>query len=240
MEVTPRVCLLTGASGLLGTRFIERFASRYQIVAVHHRQPVEFASQDQYFVDPLAPDDDVAANDQQPSLSPQISPTPRSAPGWSSRRSRPWARSTSWSAVPSSGTGPRSSLSTTPGWLRGRSRSTPSRPCGWLVQLVRQAWASSVDDNVERNRNIVAVASSAGSFSFYPDLGQGVYAASKAGLIHLAYHLASECWDLGVRVNTVVPDTFPGRVETDDVIDVIVGFDLGSETGRTTTLLGPS
>ena len=63
MEVTPRVCLLTGASGLLGTRFIERLASRYQIVAVHHRQPVEFASQDQYFVDPLAPDDDVAAND---------------------------------------------------------------------------------------------------------------------------------------------------------------------------------
>ena len=110
----------------------------------------------------------------------------------------------------------------------------------WLAgELVRQAWASSVDDNVERNRNIVAVASSAGSY-VYPDLGQGVYAASKAGLIHLAYHLASECWDLGVRVNTVVPDTFPGRVETDDVIDVIVGFDQGSETGRTTTLLGPS
>lgn len=39
-----RVCLLTGASGPLGTALIERYADRYQIVAVHHRRPLYFAA----------------------------------------------------------------------------------------------------------------------------------------------------------------------------------------------------
>ena len=107
-----------------------------------------------------------------------------------------------------------------------------------MGELARQAWSARVEENVERNRNVVIVASSAGLY-VYPDLGQGVYAASKAALIHLAYHLASECWDLGVRVNTIAPDTFPGRVETDQVVDAIVAFDEGSETGQTTSIVGP-
>ena len=51
----------------------------------------------------------------------------------------------------------------------------------------------------------------------YPDLGQALYASSKAALNHLTYHLASELWDIGVRVNAVAPDTFPGRVSIDDI-----------------------
>jgi len=31
-----RVCLLTGASGLLGRAFLERCAGAYDIIAVHH------------------------------------------------------------------------------------------------------------------------------------------------------------------------------------------------------------
>ena len=49
VEAMKRVCLLTGASGSLGTAFIERYAATYRIVAVHHRSPVQFATADQRF-----------------------------------------------------------------------------------------------------------------------------------------------------------------------------------------------
>src|SRR5712692_8425458 len=63
MEHVKRVCLMTGASGLLATAFIERYADRYRIIAVHNRNPVQFATQDQMFVDPLAPSHRVAVNE---------------------------------------------------------------------------------------------------------------------------------------------------------------------------------
>ena len=66
---------------------------------------------------------------------------------------------------------------------------------------------------MQHNRNVVNISSTAGHF-VYEDLGQGLYATSKAALDHLTYHLASEFWDLGIRVNAVAPDTFPGRDAT--------------------------
>ena len=63
MEGLKRVCLLTGASGTFGRAFMERFADRYHIAAVHHERPIDFATQDQVFVDPLRPDDEVPTND---------------------------------------------------------------------------------------------------------------------------------------------------------------------------------
>ena len=239
MAVTPRVCLLTGASGLLGTRFIERLASRYQVVAVHLHQPVDFASQDQYFMDPLAPDDDIAANDHPVfTLAADLSD-----PGECTRVVKQALATFGQVDLLVCGAGQRhwsSLLTEESSRVAAGAFAVNTLSPLWLAgELARQAWAGTVEENVERNRNVVTVASSAGVY-VYPDLGQGVYAASKAALIHLGYHLASECWDIGVRVNTVVPDTFPGRAETDDVIDAIVAFDEGSETGRTTTLLGPS
>src|SRR5947209_14314020 len=62
MDDIKRVCLLTGASGPLGTAFIERYADRYQIIAVHNRNAIQFATQEQVFVDPLFPSLGIPAN----------------------------------------------------------------------------------------------------------------------------------------------------------------------------------
>lgn len=231
-----RVCLLTGGSGLLGHRFIERLAATYQIVAIHHTSPVDYASQDQRFVDVLAQTEIVAANEYgvytiQADLSCRAESGRVVAEALSefgtvellvhSAGQRKWAPLLS----PESSDTAESVFAVNtlaPMWL--------------AAELARQSWISDPEDNVRRNRNIVTVASSAGLY-VYPDLGQGTYSASKAALIQLGYHLASEFWDLGVRVNTVAPDTFPGRVPIDDVIDAIVTFDLSDQTGQVRALL---
>ena len=57
-----RVCLLTGASGTLGSDFCARYADRYSISAVfRHHAPVA-PSQDATFIDPLNPDAELAVN----------------------------------------------------------------------------------------------------------------------------------------------------------------------------------
>src|SRR5262245_5612387 len=57
-----RVCLLTGASGLLGTRFIECCAERYQIIAAHNQNAISYATQEQEFVDPLSSSSPLSIN----------------------------------------------------------------------------------------------------------------------------------------------------------------------------------
>src|SRR5215510_5183464 len=48
-----RVCLLTGASGALGTAFCRAYCARYSIIAVYHERLPLFPSQYLSYVDPL-------------------------------------------------------------------------------------------------------------------------------------------------------------------------------------------
>ena len=60
-----RVCLLTGASGRLGSYFCSNFADQYDIVAVYrHNRPL-IPAQDATWVDPSAPERELAENRQQ-------------------------------------------------------------------------------------------------------------------------------------------------------------------------------
>jgi NAD(P)-dependent dehydrogenase (short-subunit alcohol dehydrogenase family) len=86
-------------------------------------------------------------------------------------------------------------------------------------------------ENLARNRNVINISSTAGVY-VYPDLGQSVYAATKAALNQLSYHLAAEFWDIGVRVNAIAPDSFPSRVQTGVVLDAIRRTDQGDRTGK--------
>jgi len=237
VEVVRRVCLLTGASGPLGAAFVEQLGNAYDVVAVHHRRPVYAAAQHQEFVDPLEPGKPVAANDRRVhtiradlGAPDQIQAAVTEAVATfgcvdllvnaaAVRRFSPLVSSDVEHFAESS------------------FRVNVVAPLRLTRALAEGCWATDPDENVRRRRNIVSVSSTAGLY-VYPDLGQGLYSASKAALNQLTYHLASELWDLGIRVNAVAPDTFPGRVPTSDVVDAIAGFDASDETGQVLAVVG--
>jgi NAD(P)-dependent dehydrogenase (short-subunit alcohol dehydrogenase family) len=228
MGVMNRTCLLTGASGTLGSAFIARFADVYDIVAVRLTHPVYAATTDQQFVDPFS-------GQQQP---------------------RPGVRSVVTDLTDPQAVNDLISLlrremgqidlllnaAAIRAWqplLRPDSDTVAARVfdvnvIGLLrltTGVARAFWCADPAANIAANRCVVNISSIAGCY-VYPDLGQAMYAASKAALNHLTYHLASEFWDIGVRVNAVAPDTFPGRVATDAVLDAIRDLDAGDQTGQ--------
>jgi NAD(P)-dependent dehydrogenase (short-subunit alcohol dehydrogenase family) len=236
MEKVTRVCLVTGASGLLGTAFIERHAPDFRIVAVHHRHPVMFATGDQRFVDPLAPSAPVAANAHAVHSVRADLRAPSDVERLLDDVSRRFgmvdlllnlAAIRGWMSL------------LTPGAMdvgEAVLRMNVAVPLRLSVAVARRFWMSSPGENQRANRHVLNLSSSAGIF-VYPDLGQAAYAASKAALNHLTYHLASEFWDIGVRVNAVAPDSFPGRVGIGRVLDTIADLDAGTGTGRIVPVL---
>lgn len=238
MEAVTRVCLLTGASGPLGSAFIERCAGQYAIVAVHHRNPVPFATQDQVFVDPLDPARPFAEND-------------RAVHSVRADLARP-AEIECLARLVADRFGPvdlvvnAAAARTFAHALADEGPIAPETvfavnvlaPLRLCKALADTAWKADPAANVTANRNVVNVSSTAGLY-VYPDLGQALYGASKAALNHLTYHLANDLWDLGIRVNAVAPDTFPGRVPTEQVVDAIVAFDRSDETGQVAPVVGP-
>jgi len=231
MEVMKRVCVLTGASGLLGTAFIERFADQYQIVAVHNRNAVQYATQEQRFVDPLLPSRKIAENNGAVhSIRADVS-NQREIDSLidevvdrfgcidlliNAAAYRVWSHLLDEEA-----------MNTAEEVLKVNVLG----PLRLSIGIANRCWRADPEANVEFNRNIVNVSSTAGMF-VYPDLGQGIYAMSKAALINLTYHLASDLWDIGIRVNAVAPDTFPGRIPTESVLDAINHFDQSADTGQ--------
>lgn len=234
-----RVCLLTGASGSLGTAFIERYATKYRIIAVHHANPVHFATTGQRFVDPLAPTEPVAANADavyaiRADLC-QIEDVDRLMEEVIANFDNidlliNAAALRRWSALVAPG-----AVDVTEQVLR----TNVVAPLRLSVAIAQRLWQADPADNERKRRNIINVSSSAGLF-VYPDLGQAVYATSKAALNHLTYHLASELWNIGIRVNAVAPDSFPTRVSMERVLETIIDLDSGAQTGQVIPLLGES
>ncbi|HEY7388469.1 MAG TPA: SDR family oxidoreductase [Bryobacteraceae bacterium] len=230
-----RVCLLTGASGLLGKAFIERYACHYQIVAVHHRTAIAFATQDQEFIDPLEPEREIGANSHavyaiRADLSKQheIDRVVAEAAAQFGRVD----------LLINAAAVRYFSPVLKPGGLDGAERLFEinlQAPLRLSVGLAQALWRSNPADNLRLNRNIINLSSTAGLF-IYPDLGQALYGTSKAALNHLTYHLASEFWDIGVRVNAIAPNTFPGIVATERVLEAIAAFDAGTQTGEVLSL----
>lgn len=231
METLSRVCLLTGASGHLGTAFIQAFAGRYEIAAVHHGRAVHFATQDQTFVDPLEPSREVEANlhavhairadlsdpaGVESTVAEALDQFGRVDLLVNAAAVRTWSHVLAYDA-----------LETADEIFRVNVLA-PLRLC---TALAHASWRSDFDANLRANRNVVNVSSTAGLF-VYPDLGQALYSTSKAALNQLTHHLASDFWDIGIRVNAVAPDTFPGRVPTDDVLEAILALDASEQTGQ--------
>lgn len=230
-----RVCVITGASGVLGSAFIRRYLTQYRIVAVHNQHGLPFASQSQSFIDPLDPGRALPEN-------------AHSVYAVRANLSNEQAiedlcldvvkRFRSVDLLINAAVAGRWRRFLSPAALSDAELSMQVNvlaPLRLAIGFARHCWSFQVQQNIRRKRNIVNISSTAGLY-VYPDLGQGLYSACKTALNFATYHLASEYWDIGVRVNAVAPNSFPGRVSIDSVLGQIRAFDCGDETGRLVVL----
>jgi NAD(P)-dependent dehydrogenase (short-subunit alcohol dehydrogenase family) len=235
LEILRRVCVITGASGVLGTAFIRRFRAQYSIVAIHNRHALPFPTQDQIFVDPLDPKKPLAANENPISAIRADLSDAQSIEKLCLEVRREFRRVDLLINAAAAGAW-RSFLSAAAlADAEYAFRVNVLAPLRLATGFARHFWCSQIEENIGCRRNIVNISSTAGIY-VYPDLGQGVYGACKAALNHATYHLASEFWDIGIRVNAVAPNSFPGRVPIDVVLDQIITFDAGEHTGQLAVL----
>lgn len=218
-----------------GTAFINRYAHDYHIAAIYHRNFVKYATQEQHFIDPLEPSLPVPENeDAVYALKADLTDGDGILAVVRFVLDRfgtidlliNGAAYRGWSHLLSPG-----SLDVADAiW-----NLNVLAPLRLSVAIAKEYWSANQEANLKANRNIVNLSSTAGLF-VYPDLGQALYASSKAALNHLTYHLASEFWNIGIRVNAVAPDTFPGRIRTDEVLDAVIRFDRSGATGQVNPL----
>jgi NAD(P)-dependent dehydrogenase (short-subunit alcohol dehydrogenase family) len=209
MEEGQRVCVLTGASGKLGSALIERFSSLYRIMAVYHRSYPTTTVVDWFKADL--------------SVEEEIDRLVTTAV-WNYGRVDLLINAAVCSRW-------RPLLE--PNSLRDVEQQfavnvlAPLR----LAKGFAEVYWSQRADNVVTNRNIVNVSSTAGT-RVYPNFSQVTYSATKAALNFASQHVANEFQGMGVRVNTVAPTSFPGLVSTEAVVDAISYLDSSRDTGR--------
>ncbi len=226
-----RVCVLTGASGLLGVEFSKRFANIYHIVAVHHRNPLSHPTQDQVLFDPLSPNDAIDANNH--ALFSIRANIQREEDINRIIRSVMLRFGCIDILINCAAVRSFSNFLSPQGILKSERVFAINvlAPLRLSVGFANAYWNQNPDSNRQNNRHIINISSTAG-LVVYPNLGQGLYAASKAALNTLTCHLASEFKAIGIRVNAVAPDTFPGRVSIDEVLNAIMSLDTSDCTGQ--------
>lgn len=222
---------MTGASGLFGTAFIRRHASDFDIVAVHDQHEIDYPTQYQQYIDPLDHARPFSEN---------------AAAVFAVRANLADLRSIELltDAVLERFAGVDVLINAAAhrqwagllhdGALRDGERHFAVNvlaPLRLAASVADKFWAACCDENIARNRNIINISSTAGLY-VYPDLGQTLYSATKAALNFATYHLASEFWHIGVRVNALAPNTFPGIVSTEQVLNETLALDRGADTGR--------
>lgn len=226
-----RVCVLTGAGGLLGNAFCQRYAGDYDIVAVcRHRAP-DVPSQLEEFVDPLQPDADVnparvwviRTDLAQPDAVDRVVEQVLAR----HERIDLLVNNAALTHFHTSGLvdGERALADFTTYF-----EVNVGVPMRLAVRFAQRFWANRAAENRAGNRNVVNVSSLSGS-GVYGN-GQAIYASTKAALNHLTRHMALEFDAFGVRVNGLAPGAFPAGVSTESVADAIVRLDRESVTGR--------
>ena len=226
-----RVCLLTGASGRLGTLFCRRFAHRYAIVAVTRSRPLPVPTQHQRFIDPLEPDSQLPANADHV-FEVQADLTDDSA----LRRVAEIAMARFGGVdllVNAAVSSLRMSLlAFTSEEMQKQFLLNTTVPLRLAAVLAEQCWLGQAEENQRRNRNIVNVSSSYGTHLGPIPGNISGYGASKAALNVLSIELASKLRASGIRVNVLAATSFPALVPTEAVAGQVVALDQGNASGR--------
>lgn len=227
-----RVCLLTGAGGLLGDAFCRAYYRQYDIIAVCRDRTPAAPSQDEWFVDPLDPETPVPENDSRVFVV-------RSDLTGSGEVERvvdlALAR---FGQVDLLVNNAGHTVFHPRGIVDGEATLDSfdthfavnvGVPLWLSTRLAQRCWLHAGAENRARNRNIVNVSSLSGS-EVYPG-GQALYSSSKAALNHLTRHLAREFAEFGVRANAIAPNSFPALIPTEQVAASIAELDAGAMTG---------
>lgn len=232
-----RVCLLTGAGGTLGDAFCRAYGAQYDIVAVCRRRAPGVASQHEWFVDPLAPEQAVPENDTRVFVVradlEKAGEVERVVELTLARHGRVdvLVNNAAYSYWHQQGIVDGDAVLDS---LDRHFAVNVGVPLRFATRLAQRFWLHHDLDNRAHNRNIVNVSSLAAS-RVYPG-GQAAYAASKAALNQLTRHLAAEFGAFGVRANAVAPNSFPSIVSTDAVAKAIARLDGDTVTGRVLVL----
>lgn len=228
---TRRRCLLTGASGRLGTFFCRRFAHRYEIVAVTRSRPLPMPTQHQRFIDPLELDSQLPANTNHifeiqadltdDSMLRRVVEVTMARLGGVDL------------LVNAAVTSPQMSLlAFTPEELQEQFLLNTTVPVRLAALLAEQCWLGQAEENRLCNRNVVNISSSYGTH-LGPISGKiSGYGASKAALNLLSIELAGQLRASGIRVNVLAATSFPALVPTEAVARQIVALDRGNTSGQ--------
>lgn len=229
--VAKRVCLLTGSSGVLGSRFCAAAATEYDIAAVYRHNHPWFPSQDSWFIDPLEPHKELEEN-RHPLFAIKADLT---ADGSCERVVETTLARFGRIDVVVNG----AVASTWAPMLRSEAlvRSAKTQlttnvlvPLNLAVAVAKLFWQGRDDENRLKNRNVINVSSVAGT-RLCTGLGQSIYAASKAALNLLTFHMADEFTSVGVRVNALAPNSFRSTISVDRAVAAIRMLDESTSNG---------
>ncbi|HZS22033.1 MAG TPA: SDR family oxidoreductase [Pseudonocardiaceae bacterium] len=203
-----RVCLLTGASGLLGTHFINQYADRYAIIACQHEVGIRASGatrtitadlRDYAAVTAMV----ITAANAMGRIDLVVNAAAVSLRRWHDPRTA-LAHYVDVMAVNVAGT-------------------------AWVTAAVAAICWQEPDEKARRS--VVNVSSTSGH-EVYDGEHDLAYPASKAAVNMLTVHQAGELEAFGVRVNAVAPTSFPRLIPVGRVTEAIVSLDEGDETGR--------
>jgi len=226
-----RVCLLTGAAGVLGTDFCRRRRHEYDIVAVYRDGRPAVATQDEWSFDPLAPEQPVAEQ-RDPVFS--VHADLRDLGEIDRVVELALARFGRIDLVVNAAVHVHrdrlTCLASSTDMVDEAFAINATLPIALAAVVARRFWLHRRVENEAWGRNVVNVSSMA-SFGVVPGIGLSAYSASKVALNMLSAHLAAELRPVGVRVNVVAPTSFPRLVPTSVVSDAIVDVDNSDLTG---------
>jgi NAD(P)-dependent dehydrogenase (short-subunit alcohol dehydrogenase family) len=217
-----RTCLFTGVSGRLGRDFCARYTDRYDIIGVW------------WSTKPDVPICKLGSTDKDPGAIFGLRTDLREEGAVEAVAEKVIARFDSVDLVVNAAVYRRF------GPLRARPFLdsldwqfflNAAAPVRLVSALVRGSWQATPEENRQRRRNVVNLSSIAATV-VYEGRGQGGYAATKAALDAFTRHQASELAPIGIRVNGLAPNTFPGLVPTESVSDKVVELDKGSQSGQ--------
>jgi NAD(P)-dependent dehydrogenase (short-subunit alcohol dehydrogenase family) len=224
-----RVCLITGAAGVLGTTFCRQYRGEYDIAAIIRTRPVWVPSQSRQIVDPLAPGRSLDGGAQVYEIRVDLD----TEAALEHAVDTALARFGHVDVLVTSAVRYGVSRIDEPGFAdlaMAQYWTNAVMPARLAAVLAQRCWRGREAENRAARRGVIHVSSTAarGRSAETPRAG---YAASKAALGALVQHQAVEMRPLGVRVNALAPGTFGPGLPVATVADRIVDIDRGSGNG---------